>query len=348
MTPAQWDIIQRSARLESFPQTPTALIVDSPWIPGYLGISTLDYLTLPEVWLKANLQVEQAFPGIIFLPGFWVEMGMCAEPSAFGSRISFYTCKTPSAHAMWSAVEDIPDLSQPNPRTDGLMPVILNYYRHLEPRVKDAGQVIKIVAARGPLTVAAHLLGVSNFLLGLKTEPAATQRLLRTTTTLVKDWLDAQAEALSGVEGVLLLDDLAGFLSPKDYQAFAHPCLKEIFNAFPRAVKIFHNDTDNPVSFRFLKDLGIHILNFTHLQPLPKVRELAGPDICLLGNVPPLEVLVRGTPQQVAHAAAECLRAHPSRRGLILSAGGGTSPGTPGENVAALADAARQAEEQHA
>jgi hypothetical protein len=52
---------------------------------------------------------------------------------------------------------------------------------------------------------------------------------------------------------------------------------------------MFHNDTDNPASFKFLADLGIHVFNFTHLQSLAKVRELVGPEVCLLGNVPPLE-----------------------------------------------------------
>ena len=63
MTPEQWETLQKCAAGEELPTLPVALIVDSPWIPGFLGISTLDYLTIPEVWLKANLAVEQAFPG---------------------------------------------------------------------------------------------------------------------------------------------------------------------------------------------------------------------------------------------------------------------------------------------
>ena len=59
-------------------------------------------------------------------------------------------------------------------------------------------------------------------------------------------------------------------------------------------MKLFHNDTDNPVSFGCYAELGIHVFNFTHLQPLDKVRELVGPEMCLMGNVPPLEVLAQG------------------------------------------------------
>ncbi|MCX6903961.1 MAG: uroporphyrinogen decarboxylase family protein, partial [Verrucomicrobia bacterium] len=296
MNRTKWEIVKKAAHGGEFAAPPVALIVDSPWIPGYLGLSTLDYLTVPEVWLEANLRVESDFPEIIFLPGFWAEIGMCAEPSAFGCKVSFHHDKTPVAYPMLSGLEELDRLAPPNPLTDGLMPLMLNLYRRLEPRVLDAGHVIKVVAARGPLTVATHLMGVSNFLLGLKLEPAATHRLLKLTTTLVRQWLEAQAAALKEVEGILVLDDIAGFVSPKDYLEFAHPYLKEVFDAFPGALKIFHDDTDNVVPFRHLRDLGIHIFNFTHLQPIAKVRELVGPTLCLMGNVPPLEVLTQGTP----------------------------------------------------
>jgi uroporphyrinogen decarboxylase len=284
--------------------------------------------------------VEREFPDVLFLPGFWVELGMAAEPSGFGCRISFFSDRPPAVHPVASSAGDLEQLPLPNPGTDGLMPLILNYYHRLEPRVNEAGHVIRMVAARGPLTVATHAVGVSNFLLELKLNPAATHRVLRRTTTLVRTWLEAQAEALSDVEGVLVLDDIAGFLSPKDYLEFAHPYLKEVFDAFPGALKMFHNDTDNPTSYPRFRDLGIQLFNFTHLQPIAKVRELVGPGICLVGNVPPLEVLVRGSHAGVLESARACLDALPEGRGLLLSAGGGTSPETPADHIHALVEAA--------
>ncbi len=336
MNLAKWNILKQCARGGTLQGTPVALIVDSPWIPGYLKISTLDYLTDPQVWLRANLEVERQFPEAIFVPGFWVETGMTAEPSGFGCRISFYPDRPPVAHAMFEDVEATEGLLVPDPRMDGFMPLILNQYRNLRPQILDAGHVLKIVAARGPLTVASHLLGVTNFLLGLKLNPTATHRLLTTTTTLVRTWLEAQAEAIVDAEGILVLDDMAGFLSPKDYQTFAHPYLKQVFDAFPGALRIFHNDTDNPVPYPDLRSLGVDIFNFTHLQPLEKVRKLVGPEICLMGNVPPLEVLAKGTPEEVRRSAHDCLASDSVPGRLLLSAGGGVSPGTPEANLRAL------------
>ncbi len=345
MTPAQWRAF-RSAATPSAPDTaavPLALIVDSPWIPGFLGISTLDYLTVPETWLDANFKVLRRFPDITFLPGFWAEIGMCAEPSAFGCRVSLYPDRTPIAHPLIRSMEELDRVPQPNPLTDGFLPLVLSQYRRLRPAVEAAGYVVKMVAARGPLTTATHLMGVTNFLLALKLQPAETHRLLRVTTTLTRQWLEAQAEAAGDIEAVLVLDDIAGMMSARDYQEFAAPCLKEVFDAFPGALKLFHNDTDNPVSYPFLRELGIHVFNFTHLQPIAKVRRLVGPGITLLGNVPPLEILANGTPEEVRASAQACIAGHRNAGpgSLVLSAGGGTSPGTPAANLDALVAAAR-------
>lgn len=261
---------------------------------------------------------------------------MAAEPSAFGSRVSLYTDRTPIAHPVIKEIEQADELPQPNPRTDGLSAIILNIYRRMEPAIRDAGHEVKIVAARGPLTTASHLLGVTEFLLSLKIEPEATHRFLRKTTRFTKEWLEAQADALSSVEGILVLDDICGMMSAEDYREFAHPYLQEIYDAFPGALKIFHNDTVNPVSYPFLPELGIDIFNFTHQCPLQQARELIGPKVCLMGNVPPLDILANGTPQQVRESVYDCLASHSPQGGLIISAGGGTSPGTPRENIRAL------------
>jgi len=341
MTPEQWKLFRDVAQGAATETPPVALIVDSPWMPGYLGISTLDYLFDWDTWLDANLRVCREFPEVIFLPGFWAEIGMTAEPSAFGCRVSLYPDRTPVAHRLLRDLDELDRVPQPNPLTDGYLPVLLNQYRRLEPRIRDAGHEVKIVAARGPLTTATHLMGVTEFLMALKLQPEPVHRLLRLTTRLTREWLAAQAEALSVVEGILVLDDIPGMMSAPDYQEFAHPYLKEVFDAFPNTLKIFHNDTCNPVSYPSLPELGIHVFNFTHECPLAKARELVGPDLCLLGNVPPLGVLAKGTPEEVTAATRECLAQHPAKRGLILSAGGGTSPGTPGENIRALVEAAR-------
>jgi len=341
MTADKWEIIKKCANGEDPGKVPVALIVDSPWIPGFLGISTIDYIQIPEVWLQANLTIERQFPEVIFIPGFWAEAGMATEPSGFGCKVSFYNDRTPDVYPILKSVDEVDRLEIPNPVSDGLMPFVLNLYKKNEQSIKDNGHSVKIVCSRGPLTIASYLLGVTQFLLDMKLNPIKTHALLKKTTTLAKDWLSAQCDVLSEVEGIMLLDDIVGFLSPKDYPEFAHQYLKDIFDGFPGFVKIFHNDNFNPSSYKHLSELGIQIFNFTHLTEINKARELVGDNVCLMGNVPPLDILARGSVQKVIDSAAKCLKLHGRRRGIILSAGGGTSPGTPAENINALVQAAK-------
>ena len=88
MLPHQWDTFKRAARLEKLDTVPMALIVDSPWIPGYLGISHMDYYLDPELWFQSNLKIVREYPDIIFVPSWWMEYGMAAEPRSSAPRSS--------------------------------------------------------------------------------------------------------------------------------------------------------------------------------------------------------------------------------------------------------------------
>ena len=38
-----WELFKKAARLEKNDAVPIAFIVDSPWLPGYAGVDTLDF-----------------------------------------------------------------------------------------------------------------------------------------------------------------------------------------------------------------------------------------------------------------------------------------------------------------
>lgn len=340
MDEKQWEILLDCANLKPVEKIPIGLIIDSPWIPGFLGISHLKFYTIPEVWLDSYFEIKRRFPEIIFIPDFWVEYGMAQEPSGFGTKISFSENSTPNIHPIIPSADDLGEylkkLKTPNPKTDGFMPFILEFYKYVEPQIKKRGEFIKIVASRGPFAIASHIMGVAEFLVAVKIYPEEAQKLIDITTNLVIDWLSAQIEVLSDIEGFLVLDDIVGFFSEEDYLKFCHPSLKRIFSYFNFPIKIYHNDTNNSVFYKYLPELGINIFNFTHLQNIKDVYEKTQRKICLMGNIPPLDVLVKGKPEDVKRYAENILKESPEKRGLILSAGGGVSPGTPEENLKAL------------
>ena len=217
------------------------------------------------------------------------------------------------------------------------MPLVLSLYRRAEEALGKRGRHIRMAAARGPLAIAGHLRGVTELMTDLKLEPDRIRTLLEITTETTIAWLKAQLAVLPEAEGIMVLDDIVGFLSPEDYREFAHPLLKEIFSAFPDKVKIYHNDSRIGHILEDLADTGFHVLNFSHTLALDEVYRRIGDKVRLMGNVPPLEVLAKGGPEAVRASAKACMAAVRGAPGFILSAGGGVSPGTPAENIDALA-----------
>ncbi|MGA3097700.1 MAG: uroporphyrinogen decarboxylase family protein, partial [Bryobacteraceae bacterium] len=167
-------------------------------------------------------------------------------------------------------------------------------------------------------------------------------QLLRHTTQTVIDWLKAQAETIGDtVEGILVLDDIVGFLSARSYMEFAHPCLKQICDAFPADwVKVYHNDANVRPFLGELPACGFDVLNWSHKLDVLEARAKTGGRLCLMGNIPPLEVGVRGAPEMVSRYAEDIL-AKTHGVGVVLSLGGGVSPGMPKENILALAAAGK-------
>lgn len=340
----KWEEFKRvalSGRSIDLRRVPVALIVDSPWIPGFTGTPTLDYFTLPDQWIRANLSIEDRFPEMIFIPGYWLEYGMAVEPSAFGCTIKWWGDSPPSVVPAIHDISEVKRLKAPHPSEDGLMPMVLNLYPHVEKSVNQHQSHIKMVAARGPLATAAHLRGMTDFLLDLKVSPKETKTLLEITTETAIRWLRGQIDCLSEVEGILVLDDIVGFLSPADYMEFAHPYLKEIFSSFDGMVKVYHNDSKIGHILGPLSETGFHVLNFGYNLDMNQVWQRVEKKIRLMGNIPTREVLADGTPEEVKTYAAECIRKTEGGKGLILSAGGGVPPGVSAENIDALVDASR-------
>jgi uroporphyrinogen decarboxylase len=221
-----------------------------------------------------------------------------------------------------------------------LMPLVLRLYEVLDGRLRAEGSGIKMVAARGPMTVASWLVGMTPLMMGLIDAPDHVARFLDTLTTTVIAWLQAQLDVLHQPEGVLLLDDVVGLVSRRHYERFAHPILRRIFDAFDGLIRVYHNDTPCPHLLEPLAGANFDVFNFSHKLDIREVKNRMGHRVALMGNVPPLDLGVRGTPQEVYRSARGCLEQAAPGGGMILSFGGGVSPGTPPESIDALRQAA--------
>ena len=341
MTDHQWNELLSTIRGENNGPPPIGFIIDSPWLPNWSGCNIADYFASETLWFDANRKAIETFPEVMFLPGFWSEFGMCTEPSAFGSRCIFPPNEFPFAEKIIGSEAQMADVKEPNPATDGLLPFMLHRLKWARPRIEDLGHKIRFSVSRGPLNVATFLMGTTEFLMALKTEPALAHQLLRTITRFLKNWHALQREAIPTIDGILLLDDIVGFISEKDFLEFGFPYLKEIYSA-DVAVKFFHNDAACAASVKHYADAGIQLYNPGVQSTLAEIRALSANRLTILGNIPPRDVLAQGTPADVRAAVRKLLAENAGNSRLILSCAGGVPPGVSTENLRAFIAAARE------
>jgi len=340
MTSEQWEKLLQVIAGELFEPPPVAFIIDSPWLPNWAQMSIMDYFSSQQKWFDANLKAIKEFPDIIFIPGFWAEYGMCTEPSAFGTKCVWGENAFPSPVKLTSDAKQIASAGKPNPQTDGLCPFVLKRLTHFRDRIESNGHRIKFAVSRGPFNLASFLMGTTEFLTALKIQPEDINSLLSMVTDFIVDWLKLQKSTFNSIEGIFLLDDIIGFVGPDDFKAMAKPYLARAFEAFDAKVKFFHNDSAGLVCAPHLADIGVNIFNFSHNHSIPDMRKLTGPDVVLLGNIPPRDCLAAGTADQIATSVKDLLKSLPGAGRVILSCGGGIPPAVTTENIRAFLSAA--------
>jgi uroporphyrinogen-III decarboxylase len=340
MNDQQWNTLVSVIQGDRLPSPTTGFIIDSPWLPKWAGYTTLDYFTDDRTFLEANLKAIHAFPDTIFLPGFWSEYGMCTEPSAFGAVSVWEENEFPFARKILLKPSDVERIERPNPRKDGLLPFVIKRLEHLLPEIEKSGHSIRFAVARGPLNIASFLMGTTEFMTALKTDPDLMHKLLDIITDFLEEWIEVQKEHFPSINGILILDDLVGFISRNDFETFGYPYLKRIFSS-DVTVKFFHNDAPCRACAPYLPDIGINLLNFGTQHTISDMKEWTGNRITLLGNIPPRDILANGTAEGVRRSTKEMLDSLEDHSRLIVSCGGGMPPDVSTENIQALIDAVK-------
>jgi uroporphyrinogen-III decarboxylase len=341
MRNSSWNDLVRLIDGKKLDYQPVGFIIDSPWIPGWYGISTIDFYSSDELWLKANLKAVNTFPDVWFMPGFWSEYGMCTEPSAFGSRMIFLERSLPHAERILTGTDGADSLPQPNIKTDGLLPFMISSLKNNEKAIKDADHQIRFAIARGPMNISSFLMGTTEFMMSLALDPEGSHKLLNKITDFICDWLKWQRECFPSIDGVLILDDIIGFVGESEFREFVIPYFRKIFDVTGAKVKFLHNDADGLITARNLKEMGVNMFNFSFNHSMGEIRELAGPEVILVGNIPPRDVLAGGTPEKVEEAVRKAFGEISSYDRIIWSAGGGMAPDVSTENITAFINAVK-------
>lgn len=232
---------------------------------------------------------------------------------------------------------DIDALRSFEPR-EALAPV-LQAIRQVKAELKGLVPLIGFVGA--PFTLASYAIegGHSNHYAHTKAlmygHPAAWHRLAARLAETAGNYLVAQVEA--GADVVQVFDSWVGALSPADYREFVLPHARRIFEIVrPAGAPAIHFGTGTATLLDAMAEAGGDVVGADWRIPLDQAWEKIGADRGIQGNLDP--TLLLGPRDRMLAGAQDVLRRAAGRPGHIFNLGHGILPGTPVEQVEALAE----------
>ena len=293
---------------------------------------------LADTGLQAEAQVaavEALAPDAIF-----PFMDLSAEAEALGAQV-----RRPG--------EGAPEISRPvesdallgalgqRDTSAGRLPVFTETVRLLSARVGRECAVGAYVS--GPWTLVATALGLG---------PAA--RLLRRDRETAARLIEAAARfgaalaadsSSAGADLVMVLEPCVagGIMSPTDFTVLVRPALDEMLSQSRRCgpLPVLHICGDAKGVLSLLGPLAEYGLSVDAPVELPYAAQHLHEGAALWGNVNPVEVLMRGTPEDVTVHCRRCMGAMAKRGGFVLASGCEVPPHAPLGNVRAMVEAAR-------
>jgi MtaA/CmuA family methyltransferase len=202
--------------------------------------------------------------------------------------------------------------------------------------LKNRAGAERIVEGRveGPSGAAADVRGINTLMLDFHDDPAFVRDLFEFTVQLAVRFGAAQAAA--GADLIGIGDPAASLVGPRLYDELVWPYQKRLMDGLHAAgarVRL-HICGNTRRILGPMGRLGCDIVDIDSMVPLADARARMGPGQVLLGNIDPVRVLLRGSPEAVSAAIQECRReAGPA---YIAGAGCEVPRGTPPENVRAM------------
>jgi uroporphyrinogen decarboxylase len=297
-----------------------------------------DRSEIPEVAIEVSLQPWRAFQpdGVILfsdivtpLPGLGIDMDIAEG-------------KGPIIHSPIRTQEQVDNLRPLNP--DESVPFIRTILSALRSEVGNKSTVLGFVGA--PWTLAAYAVEGK----GSKTysviknmafsDPTTLHQLLGKLTEAIATYVRYQIDC--GAQVVQMFDSWAGQLCPQDYDTFALPYQKRVFEL----VKQTHPDTPlillvsgSAGVLERMGESGADIVTVDWTVDMASARQRLGKHMKVQGNLDP--GVLFGSKEFIHSRILDTVR-KAGNWGHILNLGHGVLPSTPEENVAFFFETAKQ------
>lgn len=199
----------------------------------------------------------------------------------------------------------------------------LNYEACQIAREKTKDEVPVGVLISGPFTAAASVYKTEEFLKSLRKEPEKVHELIRFCT----DGLKMICKEFAKIGAVVVIcDPIASgtILRTPQYREFALPYGREIIEEVHdvNGMACYHICGDTKKMLPDMIESKCDMISVDNKVDLEFTKQTIGDQICILGNVDPVQTLMLGTRDDVDKAVKECFKkAYNNPKGYILASG---------------------------
>lgn len=192
----------------------------------------------------------------------------------------------------------------------------------------------------GPYSQLVFMLGLENVLLLMYDDPDGLKDAISKRVKYAVSWLKELAKL--GASAVWLGEGAASssVISPAAYGEFVAPFARQVIEeAKKMGIPCFmHVCGDIRLSVKEILKTNLRAIDIDYMVPMEMIRDLGGKDICIKGNMNPMDL--RSNPkEEVFRKACDIYRTVSSP--MILGTGCLVAPGTPKENIDALVEASK-------
>lgn len=242
-----------------------------------------------------------------------------------------------------ASMDTVKKLKVPNPRKDGRMPEKLKAISLIRKRFGDS--IVVVGSCAGPYSSVGLLFGLEEAMVMGMTDPGLLKATCDFFVKVQSTYIEAQVEA--GAHSIWLGDcnAFSAMLSADQFRQFALPsCRQLVENAHKVGAMIhLHNSEISVPHLLAETELGVDIINCGPAAKMPEVKAALAGKNCYSGNLDPIEVLMRGTPEKVASEAERLVKLCYPAGGYVFCTGEMNPRDVPAVNMKAMIEAARGA-----
>lgn len=174
----------------------------------------------------------------------------------------------------------------------------MNMWRHLDnTHIYNEGHLDGLGYLLGPLETAATMMNYTNFSVGIYDSPVLLHKLLDIITDGLIYSLIEQQKINGKLKRVFMCDHMSHQVSRAVFDEFCFPYYKRIFDEFPEAVKIYHNEGNLLHIADEVLDFGANIIHFG--VSTTKLKDVLRNKVILMGNLDPIEIMLKGNEEIV-------------------------------------------------